>query len=167
MDSLTLLSDARAAGLEVHRDGDRLVVRGPRSAEPLARQLLAQKAELLDLIRRIPADHTLRSLDPDGPGEATIVAVKVWSDALQQPIWVVADDLPRDEWPTDTLVYTHAEVKVLIQVGPDTVEWVHAAKQMFNARVVEGHATPIVDEEHRRRGGLGRGRARETPCYEG
>jgi hypothetical protein len=96
-----------------------------------------------------------------------MVAVKVWSDALQHAIWVVADDLPRDEWPTDAPVYTRAEVKVLTRVGPDTVEWVHVTKQMFNARIVDRHATPIVDEEHRRRGGVGRGRARKNPCREG
>jgi hypothetical protein len=32
-----LLEQAQAAGLEVHADGDRLVVRGPQSAEALAR----------------------------------------------------------------------------------------------------------------------------------
>jgi hypothetical protein len=167
MDGLTLLNEARAAGLEVRTDGDRLVVRGPRSAETLARQLLAHKAELLYLLTLIPTDYTPRALDPVGPCEAPIVAVKVWSDVLQQAIWVVADDLPCDEWPTDAPVYTRAEVKVLTRVGPDTVEWVHVTKQMFNARVVDRHATPIVYEEHRRRGAVGRGRARENPCREG
>ena len=34
MDGLTILNEARAAGLEIKVDGDRLVVRGPRSARP-------------------------------------------------------------------------------------------------------------------------------------
>jgi hypothetical protein len=47
MDGLTLLSEGRAAGLIVLADGGRLVIRGPRSADAVARQLLAHKAVVL------------------------------------------------------------------------------------------------------------------------
>lgn len=47
MDGLTALARARAAGLAVTADGDRLTVRGPKRLEPLARELLARKAEVL------------------------------------------------------------------------------------------------------------------------
>src|SRR5512136_2848221 len=47
MDGLALLSEATAAGLTVLADGDRLVVRGPRFAEPMARRLLEHKAAVL------------------------------------------------------------------------------------------------------------------------
>ena len=47
MDGLTLLAEARGQGLEVRAQGDRLIVRGPRSAEALARSLLDHKAEVL------------------------------------------------------------------------------------------------------------------------
>src|SRR6266540_5032060 len=50
MDGLTLLAEARTAGLEVHAKGDRLVVRGPKFAEPLALRLIEHKAELLPLL---------------------------------------------------------------------------------------------------------------------
>ena len=50
MDSVTLLADAQAAGLSVRAAGDRLVVRGPRAAEHLARRLLARKEEVLPLL---------------------------------------------------------------------------------------------------------------------
>jgi hypothetical protein len=59
MECVTLLHEAREAGLEVCADGDRLVVRGPRSAEALARTLLARKAELL----RMLADPYPRGVD--------------------------------------------------------------------------------------------------------
>jgi hypothetical protein len=65
-----------------------------------------------------------------------IVAAKVWSDTLGEAVWVVVDDLPRDQWPTDASVYTHTEVKILRAVGPGTVTWVHVVKQMFGADVV-------------------------------
>ena len=47
MDSVKLLRCAHEAGLTVRADGDRLVVRGPKSAEPVARDLLAHKAEIM------------------------------------------------------------------------------------------------------------------------
>jgi hypothetical protein len=47
MDGLTLLEEARGAGLRVAAEGDRLVIRGPKTAEPVARRLLAHKAEVL------------------------------------------------------------------------------------------------------------------------
>ncbi|HYT90850.1 MAG TPA: hypothetical protein VEL76_19225 [Gemmataceae bacterium] len=51
----TLLTLASTAGLKVSVDGDRLVVRGSKSAEELARALLARKAEVLPLLATPPA----------------------------------------------------------------------------------------------------------------
>ena len=47
MDGLTLLSEGRVAVLTVKVDGDRLVIRGPRSADAVAQRLLAHKAMIL------------------------------------------------------------------------------------------------------------------------
>ncbi len=47
VDGIALLREARAAGLKVEADGSRLVIRGPRNAEALARRLLARKDEVL------------------------------------------------------------------------------------------------------------------------
>jgi hypothetical protein len=65
-----------------------------------------------------------------------ITAVKVWSDILQAAVWVIADDLPKEEWPSDAPVYTHTEVTILQDIGPDMRAWVHAIKQRFGADVV-------------------------------
>jgi hypothetical protein len=78
-----------------------------------------------------PSAVDSEELSEEGP-----VAVKVWSDILGEAIWVVADDLVKAEWPTDASVYTHTEVKILKDVGPDTRAWVHATKVMFGAEVV-------------------------------
>jgi len=52
MVGLTLLAEARAAGLDVEAGADgRLIVRGPRSAEAIARRLLAHKADVMALLR--------------------------------------------------------------------------------------------------------------------
>ncbi len=47
MDGLSLLADAAAAGLVVTAAGDKLLVRGPRSADALARQLIEHKVAVL------------------------------------------------------------------------------------------------------------------------
>lgn len=48
---MTLLRAARAAGLTVEADGDKLVIRGPKSADATARLLIEHKADVLPLVR--------------------------------------------------------------------------------------------------------------------
>src|SRR5919198_567597 len=50
MGGLSLLERARSAGLQVSAEGGRLVVRGPRRAEPVARELLAHKVDVVRLL---------------------------------------------------------------------------------------------------------------------
>jgi len=50
MDSLALLINAHAAGLQVRAEGERLIVRGPKRLAGLAQQLLSQKAEVLEAL---------------------------------------------------------------------------------------------------------------------
>lgn len=59
MGGVKLLEEARAAGLKVRAEGDRLIVRGPKSAEPVAKALLAKKAEVLALLHRQPDYRSL------------------------------------------------------------------------------------------------------------
>jgi hypothetical protein len=47
MDGLILLAEAWEAGLVVEAEGDKLVIRGPKQAEPVARRLIAQKPEVI------------------------------------------------------------------------------------------------------------------------
>lgn len=51
MDGLALLQKAHEAGLTVKAEGDRLIIRGPRRAEPVARLLIGHKGELLAALR--------------------------------------------------------------------------------------------------------------------
>ena len=50
MDGLALLQAADAAGLTVNVDGDKLVIRGPRSADATARALIAHKPKIVTLL---------------------------------------------------------------------------------------------------------------------
>ena len=47
MDALRLLDRAREAGLAIATAGDKLIVRGPRQAEPVVRLLAANKGQIL------------------------------------------------------------------------------------------------------------------------
>src|SRR5215831_19383515 len=47
MDGLTLLDRAQKVGLAVRVDGKKLIIRGPRRAEPVARLLIEHKPDVL------------------------------------------------------------------------------------------------------------------------
>jgi hypothetical protein len=68
---------------------------------PELKQALAdKKTSLLQILAmETPAASSL-NLDP----HCAVIAVKVWSDALQEAIWVVTDGLPRDQWLSDAPV---------------------------------------------------------------
>ncbi len=63
MDGLRLLREAQAAGLTVRADGERLIVRGPRRAEPVALRLLANKVAILSALRGATGDTRPRAAD--------------------------------------------------------------------------------------------------------
>ena len=56
MGGVDLLERARDAGLTVCQEGEKLVVRGPRSQEPLALELLAHKPEVIAALKRTNQD---------------------------------------------------------------------------------------------------------------
>ncbi len=66
--AVELLAAARAAGLQVETEGDRLRVRGPRSAGALGEALLACKAEVLALLDGSPPVAQSLPDDWDQPG---------------------------------------------------------------------------------------------------
>ena len=70
MDGLTLLQEASAAGLTVLADGDRLAIRGPRSADAIARRLLAEKPAVMAALRGLAPMATA-----PGPHELALAGV--------------------------------------------------------------------------------------------
>ena len=69
MVGIDLLQEAEAAGLTVSADGDRLVVRGPKSGAPIARRLIEAKGPVLAALAArhsrapVPRDVEHRRLD--------------------------------------------------------------------------------------------------------
>ena len=60
MDVLTLLREARAAGLHLRAEGDKLLVEGPKTAAPIVERLRQHKPEVLAALR----DHCCPACGP-------------------------------------------------------------------------------------------------------
>jgi hypothetical protein len=102
-------------------------------------------------LERVPGQSTqMREGDTGGLDACPIMAVKVFSPTLGEAVWVVTDEVPRDQWPRDALVYTHQEVKILSHVGPDTLKWVHPVKELFGACVIDGKVPKQKGDEANR-----------------
>lgn len=87
MDGVTLLLEARSSGLTVRTDGDRLMIGGPRSAEPLAQRLIAHKPAVMAALT--DAAMALATVVPDDlPAD--------WHEQWQErvSIMVVDGELP-------------------------------------------------------------------------
>jgi len=82
MDGLTLLSEGRAAGLIVLAHGGRLVVRGPRSADAVARQLLAHKAVVLAALAADDGSSCPWEAIEPGPACPRCGSLEQWQDLL-------------------------------------------------------------------------------------
>jgi hypothetical protein len=85
--------------------------------DALRQALLAEKGNIMTILaaEHVRASMPLRSED--------IAAVKVWSEALQEAIWVVADDVPIAEYLREGKVFTHHEVRVLRAHGRGVKTW--------------------------------------------
>ena len=79
MDGIALILEAEAAGLTIQLDGERLVIRGPRSADAIARRLLAEKPAVVAALcgqttapgvvpDRVPSPFADWVLRPDASG---------------------------------------------------------------------------------------------------
>jgi hypothetical protein len=89
MGGLSLLDRARAAGLTIVTDGETLSICGPRRAEPIARELLANKREVIAALtpRREPIDRLIL-------GTRTPWGTICWSDPAEPPIEMFGPPLP-------------------------------------------------------------------------
>ncbi len=73
-DAVTVLTEARAVGLEVRAEPGRLVVRGPRSQETVAQRLLERKSEVSALLAAEDAEVAWRidAMRPQVPRRGAI-----------------------------------------------------------------------------------------------
>ena len=102
MDGMILLEEARAAGLSVTADGDRLRIRGPRRADPVARRLLAHKPDVLSALVE------LASLPDPPPGVSLQDLPDEWLEVWAERVAIMVED--------GKLPLEHAEAKALADV---------------------------------------------------
>jgi TubC N-terminal docking domain len=119
MHATAILQTIRARGGQVTLEGNNIRV-GKTSGvltDELRQAIRAEKAAILTILA---AEQQRAPMPLQGDD---LVAVKVWSEALQEPIWVVADGVPIDEYLGDRKVFTHQEVRVLLEQGRGVKAW--------------------------------------------
>jgi hypothetical protein len=80
MDGLSLLHQAKEAGLAVTLDGGRLVIRGPKRAEPVARLLIEHKSDVLAVFVRADRMPMPANIERQNAAEA-----QAWRDRYVSP----------------------------------------------------------------------------------
>jgi hypothetical protein len=136
MDGLTLLQKANAAGLTVSVSGSHLVIRGPRSAESLARKIMARKSEILGLLfpRTVYSDTELeqsfcRLAD-------TNIALRIESSEMGR-VWLISNEQSRKFVEEGDQVYTASEARLVVRLTPAEVRMVHGLKRCFGGHISE------------------------------
>jgi hypothetical protein len=119
MRATTLVDTLRAQGWGFALDGAGIRVRSPRGAltDELRQAIRAEKAALL---RILAAEQQRAPMPLQGDD---LVAVKVWSEVLQEAVWVVADGVPIAEYLREGKVFTHHELRVLREQGRGVKAW--------------------------------------------
>jgi hypothetical protein len=118
MHAAAILKLLRGHGCTVTTDGEHLSVRKGKGVltDALRHAIASEKGAIMAILAAEQV-HALMPSDDD------IAAIKVWSEALHEPVWVVAEDVPIREFLGDGKVYTHREVRVLREQGRGVKAW--------------------------------------------
>ena len=119
MNATAILHTIRQRGGQVTLEGDHIRVCNTSGVltDELRQAIRAEKAALL----RILAAEQQRAQMPLQGDE--LVAVKVRSEILQEPVWVVANGVPIAEDLGEGKVFTHHEIRVLRAHGRGVNAW--------------------------------------------
>jgi hypothetical protein len=119
MHATAILHTIRARGGQVTLEGDTIRVGKTRGVltDELRQAIRAEKAAIMTILA---AEHVRA---PMRPRRDDIASVKVWSEVLQEAVWVVADGVPIEEYLGDGKVYTHHEVRMLLAQGRNVKAW--------------------------------------------
>jgi TubC N-terminal docking domain len=119
MRATALVDTLRARGWGFAIDGHGLRVRSPRGAmtDELRQAIRAQKAAILTILAA-EQQRTRMPLQGD-----ELVAVKVWSEILQEPVWVVANGAAIAEYLREGKVFTPHAIRVLRAQGRGVKAW--------------------------------------------
>ena len=126
MDGVTgLLERARAAGLRVSVARDKLVIRGPRSADTLARELLEHKPEV---VHRLLLERYELVYGGETAGDAELNDIErqvrehgvclLWAEVLDDYVGFYLEEADRTKVPVGFVPYSDDELRELF--GDDT-----------------------------------------------
>jgi hypothetical protein len=119
MNAIAILQTIRQRGGQVTLEGD--TIRVCKTSGVLTDELRqAIRAEKGALLRILAAEQQRARMPLQG---ADLVAIKVWSEALEEPVWVVADGVPITEYQGEGKVFTHREVRMLREQGRGVKAW--------------------------------------------
>jgi len=112
MDGVGLLCDAKAAGLTVRAEGDRLKIQGPQEAEPLALRLLEHKRDVMKALQM------LEEPTPPSWDQETKVLIDWFTETGQHLIPL--DPFQLTKWIRITMPSRFREALLFeISMGPD------------------------------------------------
>jgi TubC N-terminal docking domain len=119
MRATALVDTLRARGWGFAIDGAGIRIRSPRGAmtDELRQAIRAQKAAILTILAA-EQQRTRMPLQGD-----ELVAVKVWSEILQEPVWVVANGAAIAEYLREGKVFTPHAIRVLRAQGRGVKAW--------------------------------------------
>jgi TubC N-terminal docking domain len=115
----TLVDTLRAQGWAFAIDGAGIRVRSPRGAltDELRQAIRAEKAAIVTILA---AEQQRAQIPLQGDD---LVAVKVWSERLEEALWVVAEGISIDECLAHGGGFTPYEVRVLVAQGRGVKAW--------------------------------------------
>jgi hypothetical protein len=119
MNATAILQTIRQRGGQVTLEGDTIQVCKTSGVltDELRQAIRAEKAAILTILA---AEQQRARMPLQGDD---LVAVKMWSEVLQEAVWVVGDGVPIDEYLGDGKVFTHHEVRVLRAHGRGVKVW--------------------------------------------
>jgi TubC N-terminal docking domain len=119
MNATAILQTIRQRGGQVTLEGDH--IRVCKTSGVLTDELRqAIHAEKTALVRILAAEQQRARMPLQGDD---LVAIKAWSELLEEALWVVAEGVPVDAYLRDGKVFSHREVQVLREQGRGVKAW--------------------------------------------
>jgi TubC N-terminal docking domain len=126
MNATAILQTIRQRGGQVTLEGDH--IRVCKTSGVLTDELRqAIRAEKAALLRILAAEQQRARMPLQGDD---LVAIKAWSELLEEALWVVTEGVPIDAYLRDGKVFTPHEVRVLRAHGRGVKVWAPLAPEM-------------------------------------
>ena len=142
MSALELLEDLKSRGVRLTVQGEQLIYKAPRGVltDDLRKKIIRHKPALLPVLRQTAP---LNDGDQADVAKMTLAefarsgrTVRVRSRLLGEDIWWVANKTLKDAVPDPTLVvYTAAELRLMVRVTPQELINIHRIKKTFGGHI--------------------------------